>query len=192
MRVILLGPPGAGKGTQAILLARDAKICHISTGEMMRAAINSGSALGQKVKGFLDAGNLVPDEIVIEIIADRLAQGDCTNGFLLDGFPRTVDQAKALTDLLKRMGQPITHIVELKVPDSVLLERVRNRGQSGSGRSDDNEEVFANRLQVYWKQTAPVTQYYRGLPDGVLEVDGLGTIEEVHSRLMDAVHEPKR
>ena len=187
MRVILLGPPGAGKGTQAILLAKDGKICHISTGEMMRAAIGSGSELGLKVKKFLDAGELVPDTIVVEIIAERLKQKDCENGFLLDGFPRTVDQAKALTALLKKINKPITHVVELKVPDATLLERVRNRAQQGSGRSDDNEQVFANRLQVYWKQTAPVTEYYRGLPGGVVEVDGLGSIEDVHSRIMSTV-----
>ncbi len=187
MRVILLGPPGAGKGTQAILLARDAKISHISTGEMMRAAVNSGSALGRRVKGFLDAGELVPDATVVEIIDERLKQKDCENGFLLDGFPRTVDQGKALTALLQKINKPISHVVELKVPDAVLIERVRNRGQSGSGRSDDNEQVFANRLQVYWKQTAPVTEYYRGLPGGVIEIDGLGTIEEVHARVMKSV-----
>lgn len=183
MRIILLGPPGAGKGTQAILLARDGKIPHISTGEIMRNAVASGSALGKKVKTILDAGELVPDEIVIAVIRDRLSQPDCANGFLLDGFPRTVEQAAALTVLLDDMEKPITHVIELKVPDQVLIERVKKRGELGSGRSDDTEEVLARRLQVYWKQTAPVTQYYR--KNGhVIEVEGLGTIEEVHERVM--------
>lgn len=185
MRVILLGPPGAGKGTQAILLARDAKIPHVSTGDMLRAAVASNSPLGQKVKKLLDAGELVPDAVVIDVIRDRLSQPDCKPGFLLDGFPRTVDQAKALTNLLKDLKAPITHIVELKVPDQVLIERVKKRGAE-SGRSDDTEEVVAKRLQVYWTQTAPVTQYYTSIGK-VLEVDGLGTIEEVHARVMKTV-----
>lgn len=185
MRIILLGPPGAGKGTQAILLARDGKICHISTGEIMRKAVASGSALGQKVKAILDAGELVPDEIMIAVMRDRLSQSDCDAGFLLDGFPRTLDQAEALSKLLDEMSKPITHVIELKVPDQVLIERVKKRGESGSGRSDDNEEVLATRLQVYWKQTAPVTQYYRS-KGRVLEIDGLGSIEEVHAKVMKA------
>lgn len=182
MRIVLLGPPGAGKGTQAILLAKSASICHISTGEMLRAAIASGSDLGKRVKGMLDAGELVPDDIMIAVIRDRLAQADCAPGFLLDGFPRTIDQARALTALLDEMKKSLTHVVELKVPDQVLLERVKKRGEEGSGRSDDNEQVFANRLQVYWRQTAPVTQFYRE-QGKVIEVDGLGSIDEVHSRL---------
>ena len=183
MRIILLGPPGAGKGTQAILLARDGKICHISTGEIMRKAVASGSTLGKKVKAILDAGELVPDDIMIAVMRERLSQPDCNSGFLLDGFPRTVDQAKALTVLLEEMKKPITHIIELKVPDQVLIERVKKRGESGSGRSDDTEEVLARRLEVYWKQTAPVTKYYR-TAGKVLEVDGLGTVDEVHGRIM--------
>ncbi|MBN8547815.1 MAG: adenylate kinase [Deltaproteobacteria bacterium] len=183
MRIILLGPPGAGKGTQALLLARDGNICHISTGDIMRKAVASGSALGQKVKAILDAGELVPDEIVIAVIRDRLSQRDCDAGFLLDGFPRTVDQAKALTALLGEMKKPITHVIELKVPDHVLIERVKKRGEAGSGRSDDTEEVLARRLEVYWKQTAPVTSYYREIGK-VIEVDGLGTVEEVHAAIM--------
>jgi adenylate kinase len=183
MRIILLGPPGAGKGTQAILLARDGKIPHISTGEIMRNAVASGSTLGKKVKAFLDAGELVPDETVIAVIRERLSQPDCGVGFLLDGFPRTVDQAKALTALLKEMKKPVTHVIELKVPDQTLIERVKKRGETGSGRSDDTEEVLAKRLQVYWKQTAPVTQYYSSIGK-VIAVDGLGTVEEVHKSIM--------
>jgi adenylate kinase len=186
MRVILLGPPGAGKGTQALLLARDAHIPHISTGEIMRSAVAAQTELGLRVKKFLDGGELVPDALVIDLIRDRLSKPDCAKGFLLDGFPRTVDQAKALTLLLSQLSAPISHVIELKVPDSVLLERVRKRGEAGSGRSDDNEAVVAKRLQVYWQQTAPVTQYYKG-ENGVIELDGLGTIEEVHARILSTV-----
>lgn len=182
MRVIFLGPPGAGKGTQAALICQRGAIPHVSTGEMMRAAVGSGSPLGQKVKKFLDAGELVPDAVVIDVIRDRLGKADCKKGFLLDGFPRTVEQAQALSKLLAELNMPITHVLELKVPDSVLLERVRKRGEQGSGRSDDTEEVVAKRLQVYWKQTAPVTQYYKSV-GAVREVDGLGTVEEVQARI---------
>jgi len=188
VRIILLGPPGAGKGTQAILLARDGKIPHISTGEIMRKAVASGSALGKKVKTLLDAGELVPDPIMIDVMRDRLSQDDCNGGFLLDGFPRTVDQATALSELLTEIKKSVTHVIELKVPDQVLIERVKKRGEAGSGRSDDTEEVLARRLQVYWKQTAPVTQYYRA-SGAVFEVDGLGTIEEVHDRVMQAANQ---
>lgn len=186
MRVILLGPPGAGKGTQAISLARDAAIPHISTGEIMRQAVANQSELGLRVKKFLDGGELVPDALVIDLIRERLSRSDCARGFLLDGFPRTVDQAKALTILLEQLNAPISHVIELKVPDSVLLERVRKRGEAGSGRSDDTEAVVAKRLQVYWQQTAPVTQYYKSV-GRVIELDGLGTIDEVHARIINVV-----
>ncbi|MBX7145606.1 MAG: adenylate kinase [Oligoflexia bacterium] len=182
MRLIFLGPPGAGKGTQAALICKRGAVPHVSTGEMMRAAVGSGSELGTRVKKYLDAGELVPDAVVIDVIRDRLSKADCKQGFLLDGFPRTVDQAQALTKLLSELKMPITHVLELKVPDAVLLERVRKRGEQGSGRSDDTEEVVAKRLQVYWKQTAPVTQYYRSVGT-VHEVDGLGTVDEVLGRI---------
>lgn len=182
-RVVLLGPPGAGKGTQAILLSKEKSIPHISTGEIMRAAVSSGTEIGSKVKAYLDSGNLVPDELVIELIRGRLSESDCKNGFLLDGFPRTVPQAQALTKLLKEMNQELTHVVEVTVAEAVLLDRIRKRGAAGSGRSDDNDAVAARRLQVYWEQTAPVTEYYKSI-GRIKEVDGLGTVEEVHGRIM--------
>lgn len=176
-RLVLLGPPGAGKGTQATLLAKDLGIAHISTGEMMRAAVNSGNALGQRVKGFLDSGNLVPDDLVIEIIKDRLTQKDCIPGFILDGFPRTVNQAENLTKLLNDIKLPLTKVIDIVIAEEILLERIKSRG-----RSDDLSEVVANRLKTYWEQTAPVTAYYRSL-NGVIEVNGLGTVEEVSERI---------
>jgi adenylate kinase len=186
MRIILLGPPGAGKGTQAVLLSGHYKIPHVSTGEIMRAAVSAGSELGSKVKSFLDSGALVPDEVVIALIRERLQRPDSTSGFLLDGFPRTVDQAKALDNLLSELKITDVKVVELVVAESVLLERIRKRGEAGSGRSDDNAEVAARRLQTYWEQTAPVTLYYRN-SGRVIEVDGLGTVEEVQSRVLAAL-----
>lgn len=186
VRVVLLGPPGAGKGTQATLLSQKKGIPHISTGEIMRKAVSEGSAVGTKVKSYLDSGNLVPDELVIELINERLAAKDCDRGFLLDGFPRTVQQAEALSKLLTSIKKPITHLIEIAVSEQVLLDRIRKRGAEGSGRSDDNEAVAAKRLQVYREQTAPVTAYYKK-NGSVIAVDGLGTIEDVHSRIMQSV-----
>ncbi|MBX7138429.1 MAG: adenylate kinase [Oligoflexia bacterium] len=186
MRIVLLGPPGAGKGTQAVLLAEKRGIPHISTGQMMRDAVSSGSDLGKKVKKFLDAGELVPDNLVIELIKERLSRADCRTGFLLDGFPRTLEQAKSLTVLLKSLNKELTHVIEITVPESVILERIKRRGETGSGRSDDNTEVASKRLQVYWAQTAPVSKYYQEL-GSLVEVNGLGTIEEVQSRIQGKI-----
>jgi len=179
LRVILLGPPGAGKGTQAVLLSQRHSVPHVSTGDMMRKAVQSASELGKQIKVVLDAGNLVSDETVISLIESRLAEEDCKNGFLLDGLPRTVRQAEALQALLKRMGLPISHVIYLSVDEAILLERIQNRGE---GRSDDNAKVAANRLKVYWEQTAPVTEYYRSVGK-VIEIDGLGSVDEVSDRI---------
>lgn len=187
LRIVMLGPPGAGKGTQSILFSQDRKIAHISTGEIMRTAVKSGSALGNKVKVYLDLGNLVPDDLVIALIEERLTQSDCAHGFVLDGFPRTTNQASALDAMLKKAGRPLTHIVELKVAEKILLERIKLRGEAGSGRSDDSGEVAANRLKVYWEQTAPVTHYYVSSGAPIVTVDGLGTVDEVRARISLAI-----
>lgn len=185
LRIVFLGPPGAGKGTQAVLTSGKAGIPHISTGEMMRAAVQSGSDLGARVKQFLDRGELVPDDLMIEVIRDRLSRSDCRGGFLLDGFPRTVVQAQALDGLLSEMRMPLSHVISLDVPEDILLERIRKRGES-SGRSDDSVEVASRRLKVYWELTAPVSEFYRG-SKRLCALDGLGSVEDVQKRISGAL-----
>jgi adenylate kinase len=185
MRAIFIGPPGAGKGTQAVLIAKAKGVPHISTGDMVREAIASKSELGEQIRAFNDAGKLVPDAVMIDLVRARLARPDCRSGFLLDGFPRTVDQAKALDEMLGKEKIALTDIVELDVAESVLLERIRSRS-AGSGRVDDNLKVAATRLKVYWEQTAPVAKYYSD--SGKLsKVDGLGTVEEVTERIQKVI-----
>ena len=183
MRVILLGPPGAGKGTQAILIAKNQHIPHISTGDMMRSAIAEGTALGKKAKTFMDAGKLVPDDLVIDIVRERLSKEDCRKGFLLDGFPRTIAQAQALDALLAEMQVALNHVVELEVAEDELVKRILSRGQSGSGRSDDNDEgVIKKRLQVYREQTAPLSEYYAKAKK-LRKLSGLGTVEQIQASI---------
>lgn len=187
MRIVLLGPPGAGKGTQAAEIVKKFGIPHISTGEILREQVASGSALGLKVKATLDAGELVLDEVIMEVVEERLKRSDCARGYLLDGVPRTVRQAEILADILNKTDTQLSAVVQITVPEQVLLERIRHRGlTSGSNRSDDTAAVAANRLQVYWAQTAPVASYYR--ERGALkEVDGVGTVQKVSERIFEAV-----
>ena len=191
VRVVMVGPPGAGKGTQAALLAKAHGIPHISTGEMLREAEAAGTALGLQVKETLAKGELVSDNVMIEIIRERLQRADCVRGFLLDGFPRTIEQAKALDSLLSSLHAPLTHVVEITVPQEILVERIMSRAAAGSGRSDDNRSVAERRLQVFWTQTAPVIEYYRVQPRGVQKIDGVGTIEAVSERVSKIVASPR-
>jgi adenylate kinase len=177
MKLILLGPPGAGKGTQAQRLVEKHGIVQLSTGDMLRAAAAAGTPIGIKAKAIMDRGELVPDDVMIEIIAERLDQPDTAEGFILDGFPRTVAQAKALDELLEKRGIALDAIVEITVDEALLLERIERRSQETGGSRGDDKST-AKRLVVYREQTAPVSDYYAA--NGTLRsVDGMGTIEEV-------------
>ena len=190
MKLILLGPPGAGKGTQAARLTEKFKIPQLSTGDMLRAAVKAGTTVGLQAKAVMDAGALVSDEIVCGIISDRIEEADATNGFILDGFPRTVAQAQALDDMLAHKGMKLDAIVELKVDENALMARIEKRAAEtiaagGAVRADDNPESFKVRLTAYRDQTAPVSAYYASR--GVLKtVDGMAPIDQVTAAL-DAV-----
>jgi adenylate kinase len=205
MNIVLLGPPGAGKGTQARQLQDRYGLVQLSTGDMLRAAVAAGTPLGQKAKKIMEAGQLVPDDVIVGMIADRIGQPDCGNGFILDGFPRTVPQAEALDKMLSERGQKLDHVVEMKVDDAALIDRVSGRfscAKCGAGyhdrhkptkkagvcdvcggteftrRADDNAETIKARLAAYHAQTAPILPYYRA--KGVLQtVDGMAPIEAV-------------
>ena len=177
MNLILFGPPAAGKGTQAKRLVEQRGMVQLSTGDMLRAAIASGSELGTKVKGVLDRGELVTDEIVIALIEDRLPEAEAAGGAIFDGFPRTVPQAQALDTILAKRGQKIDSVLRLKVDEPALIERISKRFAE-QGRPDDNPEVFVTRLAAYNAQTAPLLPYYR--EQGKLtELDGMASVETV-------------
>jgi len=191
MKLILLGPPGAGKGTQATRLTEKFGIPQLSTGDMLRAAVKAGTPIGQQAKAVMDAGGLVSDEIVVGIIADRMEEPDAKKGFILDGFPRTVAQAEALDAMLSKKGMKLDSIVELKVDENALLARIENRAREtvaagGTVRADDNPEAFKKRLEAYRAQTAPVSDYYAS--KGVLKViDGMAPIDAVTKALDKAL-----
>jgi adenylate kinase len=193
MRLILLGPPGAGKGTQASRIAKHFGIPQLSTGDMLREAAAAGTPLGLRAKHIMDGGDLVPDEVVIAVVADRIDHTDAVNGFVLDGFPRTVPQAEALDRELEARGIGLDAVLELEVNEDVLLVRIRGRAEQAASqgqpvRRDDNPEVFKTRLKAYRVQTAPVTEYYRS--QGLLKiVDGLQPIDVVTKELMMALSE---
>ncbi len=183
MRLILLGPPGAGKGTQAQRLVKRFDVVQLSTGDMLRAAVNAATPVGLKAKDVIARGELVPDDVVVAIVADRIAEPDARNGFILDGFPRTVPQAEALDRMLSQKGLALDAVIELKVDESVLLGRIENRvakmiARGEPLRPDDNPESLKKRLDAYRAQTAPLTGYYAS--KGMLKtVDGMASIEEV-------------
>ena len=215
MNIILLGPPGAGKGTQAAHICEKFNIPQISTGDMLRAAVNSGSPVGLEAKKTIDAGNLVPDELIITLVKERIHLPDCHNGYLLDGFPRTINQA----DALKIEGIKINYCVEVKVPDDEIVERMSGRRvHLSSGRTyhikfnppkedgkdditggeliqriDDNEEIVRGRLKIYHKQTEPLVNYYRTDADNAetgtkfVAINGVGSLEEVKDRISNAL-----
>lgn len=186
MNLILLGPPGAGKGTQAKRLEERYGLKQLSTGDMLRAAIAEGTPLGRQVKEILDRGDLVTDEIMLDMIAERIAQPDCDRGFILDGFPRTVRQAEGLDDMLGRHGKALAVVIEMKVDEAALFARVANRAaQSAEKRSDDTEETLRKRLGIYREQTAPIIPYYRD--KGLLKaVDGMADMDSV-TRQIEAI-----
>jgi adenylate kinase len=216
MRLILLGGPGAGKGTQATFITRRYRIPQISTGDMLRAAIKEGSELGRAAKVLMDRGELVPDEVIVGLVKDRIGRPDCANGFLFDGFPRTIPQAEAM----KASQVPIEHVVDIKVPDAVIVERMSGRwshiasgrtyhvkynppkvagrddvsGEPLVQRDDDKEETVRNRLAVYHRQTEPLVAYYGNWAASgdaraprYHRIDGVGTVEEVRDRVFAAL-----
>jgi adenylate kinase len=184
-RLLLLGPPGAGKGTQAQLLVERRGIPQISTGDMLRAAVAAGTAVGKEAKAFMDAGKLVTDEVVIGVARDRLDEPDARDGFILDGFPRTVAQAEALDVLLGEMGVALERCVAITVPEDELVRRLLERAAI-EGRSDDNEEAIRIRMGEYREKTEPLLAYYR-LKGVLAEVDGLGPVERIASRVEKAL-----
>ena len=206
MNIILLGPPGAGKGTQAAKIIEKYRVPQISTGDILRAAVREGTELGKKAKEYMDAGKLVPDEVVIGIIKERLSQDDCKNGYILDGFPRTVKQAEALDEMLNEMSSQIDFVICIDVPDEELVKRITGRrmckdcgavyhiifsppknggicdkcGGELYQRDDDKEETVRNRIKVYNEQTQPLIDYYK---DKVKRIDGVGNINEIFTQI---------
>jgi adenylate kinase len=218
MNIILLGPPGAGKGTQAKRIEEAYGLIQLATGDMLRAAVAQGTEIGRKAKPIMEAGQLVPDEILIAMIEERIAADDCRNGFILDGFPRTIRQAEALDKMLEGHKQPLNHVIEMEVDEKVLTERITGRftcatcgasyhdrfnqpknagvcdvcgGTKFTRRADDNAETVGARLAAYHKQTAPILPYYR--QKGILKpVDGMAEIDEVTRQIKAILGPPKR
>ena len=180
MRVVLLGPPGAGKGTQALKLSEKLGIPQISTGDLFRKNISEGTPLGVEAKRYLDAGDLVPSDLTNKLVEDRIEQPDAADGFILDGFPRSVEQARALDEMLKNHETKLDAVLEFAVSEAELFERLKSRG-----RADDTEEVIHNRMQVYRDETEPLLEYYSH--NNLQTVDALGALDEVFARALRAL-----
>lgn len=179
MRLVFIGPPGAGKGTQAEKMIAKYSLAHLSTGDMLRAARDAKTEVGVKAEEYMSRGALVPDDIIVAIIAERLAHSDCEKGYLLDGFPRTIAQAEALDNMLDANGTPLDAVLELAVPEEELFTRL-----AGRGRADDTPEVIRQRLVAYRNQTAPLLEYYAN--KGLLKsINGLGSVDEIFTRISD-------
>ncbi|MEO5806604.1 adenylate kinase [Devosia sp.] len=186
MRLILLGPPGAGKGTQAKILVEAFGIPQLSTGDILRSAIAARTPMGLAAKEIMDRGDLVSDAVVNGIVSERLDAADCKPGFILDGFPRTIAQAEALDTMLADKGLALNAVIEIKADVDVLVQRVVSRGKETGGRADDNEEVLRKRLNVYTEQTAPLVAYYAD--KGLLKVvDGMEAVEQVTAKIKAAI-----
>ena len=185
IRIILLGPPGAGKGTQAVKIAEHFGIPAISTGEIFRKNMSENTPLGVEAKKYVERGEYVPDSVTNPMVADRVAQPDCENGFLLDGYPRTIEQAEVLKGILAEKGQSLDFVLEIQADDEEVIKRMLNRAKE-QNRPDDNEEVIRERMKIYHELTSPLTQYYQ--EEGLLvQVDGTGSIEEVSELIFKAL-----
>lgn len=179
MRLVILGPPGAGKGTQAELLSESVGIPHISTGDLFRANISQGTPIGLEAKKYLDAGNLVPSEVTVDMVRARVTEPDAAKGFILDGFPRSTGQADALNEILAELDTKLDAVLSFGVDEDVVVKRMLSRG-----RADDTEEVIRNRMQVYLNETAPLLEYYA---ETVKTIDAIGDVNEVHQRVLRAL-----
>jgi len=180
-RLVLVGPPGAGKGTQAVALSEKLRIPHISTGDLFRAHVGEQTPLGQEAKRYLDSGELVPDSVTNEMVRERLAEPDAKVGFLLDGFPRNTKQADVLGEILGEVDTELNAVIQLQVSEDVVVERLLSRG-----RSDDTEEVIRRRQQIYVSETAPLLEYYA---DILVTVDGVGSVDEISARVLEALRD---
>jgi adenylate kinase len=180
-RLVLVGPPGAGKGTQAVALSEQLGVPHISTGDLFRAHVGEQTPLGQEAKRFLDSGELVPDSVTNEMVRERLSEPDGAAGFLLDGFPRNTKQAEVLGQILSEADTALDAVIQLDVPEDIVVGRLMSRG-----RADDTEEVVRRRQQIYASETAPLLEYYA---DVLITVDGVGEVEEVSARVLKALRD---
>jgi adenylate kinase len=185
VNILLLGPQGSGKGTQAKLISADYGIPHIATGEMLRQAMEAGTEFGRKVKPIYDAGLLVPDDLMIELIRERLGADDTTEGFILDGFPRTIAQADALDAMLREIGRDLDIVFEFQLPDEIAIDRLTKRAVE-EGRSDDTPEAIRTRLELYHRETEPLVEHYRA-HGNLVGIHAAGSIDEVYSEIQDAL-----